>query len=95
MDSAKAAIAERQQKHAKLNEAIEAINDLRRHAADLLNSITNHPEEIKTAEEGDRALKVRPPSPSLEIVLNEGPDRIRNTCEQVHELLNKISTVLF
>ena len=85
-------VCDRMQKHVALDEAIKNIYQIKHHADDMLNKISNGNNELKSISDSSPN---KPSIPSLEQVLNDGPDRIRKTCEEVHSVLEQINQTLF
>ncbi len=75
-------------KHHNMDNAINEVDRIYYRLNELYNKITNNiPEPEKTKEE--------PPSQiSLKLILSEGPDRIRNSCDDAHDLINQIEHIL-
>ena len=74
-----------------LNNAIDRLHEVRKHANDILDAIKRSPQE------GGSPMPdcVNPPMPSLEELLNTGPQRIDQVSEDVHRLLDEIKNALF
>ena len=71
-----------------MDEAIRYISQVVNHAEELLLNISEPcPQTNKEAQE-------KQPPPSLESILNYGPERIRGSCDDVHALIDKIAKVL-
>jgi hypothetical protein len=75
-------------KHVQLDHAISSLDNVISHAVSLLHRITG--EDGQGTESSST-----PKSPSLEEVLDTGPQRIRGSAENIHALLDQISDRLF
>lgn len=84
--------ADRQQKHVALKEAMGAIDTLYRHAKGLLSDITLPPAEPEVSDPKNAVNEI---APSLESVLINAPDEIRNKCERVQRKLEEIRAAIF
>jgi hypothetical protein len=82
-----AAAAPRRDKHLELIASLEAIHEVKNHVKSLLAQITNESEDDQNVAEQV--------TPSLEQVLNDTPDKIRLTCDQINSVVNDIRAALF
>lgn len=79
------------EKHIQLDLAIKDLQDLQFHTSDILR-------RIKGVEQITPPVSVeipKEPNVTLLSVLLEGPDRIRTTCNETHNLLDEINQILF
>lgn len=76
-------------KSAEMDDAINEINGVHDHASKLLRTITGRGGD-KIPELPDKKESPK----SLQSILDEGPERISNHCEEVHKLLDQITEAL-
>ena len=81
----------REQKHIILDRAITSIFDVRLHATNVLEEIKRTPEEPVSGP----CDNVKVQLPSLEEVLDCGPERINRACEEIHKILDEIRSAIF
>ena len=73
----------------EMDEAIRYVFQVVRSAEQLLMSISE-PHPVDPSEISDN----KEPPPSIESILNYGPQRIRAACDEIHVILDKITKVL-
>lgn len=81
----------REQKHIVLDRAISNLFEVRLHATNLLDEVRRKPEEPVSGQ----CDSVKPQLPSLEEVLDCGPERINRCCEETHKILDEIRSAIF
>ena len=90
------ATSTQEEKHIKLNEAIEQLSSLRNHADEIISHIEGPtPKSAEEKKLGKGKVKEPMPMPSLLKVLNESPDRLQKIASEIHQRLDRINELLF
>jgi hypothetical protein len=82
-------IAQRIEKHIELNNAINEIDKLREHVNHVLLKITGGVQPEPAVSD------IKQPVPTLQEVLNQSPEEIRELCNVTHQILDEIEHTLF
>lgn len=82
-------VTQRIEKHIELNNAINEIDKLREHVNHVLIKITGS-EQPEPVISGDKQSV-----PTLQEVLNQSPEKIREICNVTHQILEEIEHTLF
>ncbi len=80
----------REQKHIALDGAINRLGEVRRRVFAILREIQGVPEEVPPDKDS-----IKSPSPTLQEVLDGGPDRIHSFCESIEGTLGGIKQSIF
>lgn len=80
---------DRQPRHMNLHGAINDMQGVLMLMEELLNDINPRPSS-NTDE-----IETKPSPPTLSDILNNGPDRIRNSCDRMRTLINELREELF
>lgn len=79
------------EKHIEIYNAINDLQDIQKHANQLLNRITGSAK----VEAPPAANDIKQPRQSLLNMLNESPSEIQKVCSETHKILEEITQILF